>query len=159
MATETPRTDKTAAAKKAPPIPDFLGMWDATVKAQRQWLGAFSQPFGFEMTPEKWWKHWQMFNAECLDQTEQSFTRMKDFVTDEVRFARDFSDKAVDMAKARAKDAPPTVEPEFTREWFDTSRRCLERSFRFNTESMKAAEEFGLKVSEMLVKEPIAKGS
>lgn len=157
MATETARTDKPRDTKSVPPVPDFMGMWDAAVKTQRQWFGAWSQPFGFALTPEKMWMRWQVMNTECLDQTERSFMRMKDFVSDEVKLARELSDKTIEMAKGRDKDAPPTVEPEFTREWFDTSRRCLERTFKFNAESMKAAEEFGLKVSEMMMKEPMAK--
>lgn len=156
--TTTTQTNKTHT--KTPPTPEFLNdAWDTALKAQRQWFGLFTQPFGFVPAPEKMWKRWQKLSTECLEQTEQSFDRMKDFVADEVRMVRDFSEKAVEMTKDVDEDAPPTFKPELARAWFDTSWRCIERGVDFNTKSVKIAEELGMKFSEMLMKEPTTKTS
>ena len=153
MATET---RKPVDKMQMPQMPEFLGgMWDATMKAQRQWFGFCTQPFGFAPAPEKAFKRWHMLNNEWLKHTEKSVDRMKDFVTDEVKLVRDFTDKTFEMAKELDKTETPVVKPEFTREWFDTSRRCLERTFEFNTQTMKAFEELGFMCSEMMMKEPM----
>jgi len=153
-------TNTTKTHAKTQPTPEILtDAWDTALKAQRQWFGLFAKPFGFVPAPEKMWKRWQELNTECLEQTEKSFDLMKDFVADEIRLVRDFSEKAVEMTKDVDEHAPPTVKPELAREWFETSRRCIERGVDYNTKSVKVAEEFGSKFSELLMKEPITKSS
>jgi hypothetical protein len=161
MPTTTTTTEKTGAKPKMAPTPEFFGsMWDTASKAQRQWYNYWAQPFGFEPAPEKMWKHWQLLGDEYLNETEKSFNRMKDYVSAEVRLVRDFSDKTLEMTKelAREKAEPGKMPSELAREWFDTSRRCMERTFEFGTDTVRATEEFGLKMSEMMLTEPIEKG-
>lgn len=153
----TATQNKKNAETQMPPQDFMAGAWDNALKMQRQMFGVFAQPLGFVPAPEKMMEHWQMLNKECLEQTEKSFVRVKDFVAEEVQIVRDFTDKAMDMTKGDDQDKAPAFKPEVAREWFDTTWRCFERSVDFNKKSMKAAEEFGTKFSELLMKEPIAK--
>ena len=60
-----------------------------------------------------------------------------------------------DRTQALAKGEMKEVAPELSREWFDTTKQCTERAFKFGNETLKAVEDFGLKLSETLVKVPV----
>ena len=54
-----------------------------------------------------------------------------------------------------AMQEPKDIAPEFAREWFDTARLGAKRAFTFGNDSLKAFEEFGLDVSETMLRAPV----